>query len=77
MFGTFFMPREGKGYLDMVAMSVIHFYTDYDFCGNTYRSMWCSVNRSREPLLHTPVFLELLAQDVEKLDLVCSRSLMY
>ncbi len=29
-----------KGYLDMIAPSIIQFYTDYYICGNTYRSVW-------------------------------------
>lgn len=29
-----------KGYLDMIAPSVIQFYTDHYICGNTYRSVW-------------------------------------
>lgn len=29
-----------KGYLDMIAPSVIRFYTDHYICGNTYRSVW-------------------------------------
>ena len=27
-----------KGFLDMIAPSVIQFYTDHYICGNTYRS---------------------------------------
>ena len=135
-----------KGYLDIIAPSVIQFYTDYYICGNTYRSLCAlreyptatdeqailrhlgekdgvtlriytrqvtpaeekkiisnaanknrmkqgntenlqetvtaasnlrdvtsiiaTMHRNREPLLHTAVFLELLAQDVEKLKLL-------
>lgn len=33
-----------KGFLDMIAPSVIQFYTDHYICGNTYRSVWHSVN---------------------------------
>lgn len=29
-----------KGFLDMIAPSVIQFYTDHYICGNTYRSVW-------------------------------------
>lgn len=29
-----------KNFLDMIAPSVTHFYTDYYICGNTYRSVW-------------------------------------
>lgn len=29
-----------KGFLDMIAPSVIRFYTDHYICGNTYRSVW-------------------------------------
>jgi len=27
-------------FLDMIAPSVIKFFTDYFICGNTYRSVW-------------------------------------
>lgn len=34
-------PREAeKDFLDMIAPSVIRFYTDYFICGNTYRCVW-------------------------------------
>lgn len=132
-----------KGFLDMIAPSVIQFYTDHYICGNTYRSVWAlreyptatdeqailrhlgekdgvtlriytrqvtpteekkiisnaanknrmkqgntenlqetvtaasnlqdvttiisTMHRNREPLLHTAVFLELSAPDMEKL----------
>ncbi len=135
-----------KGYLDMIAPSVIQFYTDHYICGNTYRSVWAlreyptatdeqailrhlgekdgvtlriytrqvtpaeekkiisnaanknrmkqgntenlqetvtaasnlqdvtniiaAMHRNREPLLHTAVFLELSAQDMERLKLL-------
>ena len=135
-----------KGFLDMIAPSVIQFYTDHYICGNTYRSVWAlreyptatdeqailrhlgekdgvtlriytrqvtsaeekkiisnaanknrmkqgttenlqetvtaasnlqdvtniiaAMHRNREPLLHTAVFLELSAPDVEKLKLL-------
>ena len=135
-----------KGFLDMIAPSVIQFYTDHYVCGNTYRSVWAlreyptatdeqailrhlgekdgvtlriytrqvtsaeekkiisnaanknrmkqgttenlqetvtaasnlqdvtniiaAMHRNREPLLHTAVFLELSAPDVEKLKLL-------
>lgn len=29
-----------KGFLDMIAPSVIQFYTDHYICGNIYRSVW-------------------------------------
>lgn len=29
-----------KGFLDMIAPSVIQFYTDHYICGNTFRSVW-------------------------------------
>ena len=29
-----------KGFLDMIAPSVIQFNTDHYICGNTYRSVW-------------------------------------
>ncbi|MBR3606748.1 MAG: hypothetical protein IKL51_04120 [Lachnospiraceae bacterium] len=29
-----------KGFLDMIAQSVIQFNTDHYICGNTYRSVW-------------------------------------
>ena len=135
-----------KGFLDMIAPSVIQFYTDHYICGNTYRSVWAlreyptatdeqailrhlgekdgvtlriytrqvtpaeekkiisnaanknrmkqgntenlqetvtaasnlqdvtaiisTMHRNREPLLHTAVFLELSAPDMEKLKLL-------
>ena len=135
-----------KGFLDMIAPSVIHFFTDYYICGNTYRCVWAlreyptatdeqailrhlgekdgvtlriytrqvtpaeekkiisnaanknrmkqgntenlqetvtaasnlqdvaaiiaTMHRNREPLLHTAVFIELSAQDMEKLKLL-------
>ena len=33
-----------KGFLDMIAPSVIQFYTDHYICGNTYRSVWAPVS---------------------------------
>ena len=135
-----------KGFLDMIAPSVIQFYTDHYICGNTYRSVWAlreyptatdeqailrhlgekdgvtlriytrqvtpaeekkiisnaanknrmkqgntenlqetvtaasnlqdvttiiaTMHRSREPLLHTAVFIELSAPDLDKLKLL-------
>ena len=135
-----------KGFLDMIAPSVIHFYTDYYICGNTYRCVWAlreyptatdeqailrylgekdgvtlriytrqvtpaeekrilsnaanrnrmkqgstdnlqetvtaasnlqdvatnisAMHRNREPLLHTAVFIELSAPDMDKLKLL-------
>lgn len=135
-----------KGFLDMIAPSVIQFYTDHYICGNTFRSVWAlreyptatdeqailrhlgekdgitlriytrqvtpteekkiisnaanknrmkqgntenlqetvtaasnlqdvtniiaTMHRNREPLLHTAVFLELSAPDMEKLKLL-------
>lgn len=35
-----FTPRRGKDFLDMIAPSVIKFFTDYFICGNTYRCVW-------------------------------------
>lgn len=140
-----------KGYLDMIAPSVIQFYTDHYICGNTYRSVWAlreyptatdeqailrhlgekdgvtlriytrqvtpaeekkiisnaanknrmkqgntenlqetvtaasnlqdvtniiaAMHRNREPLLHTAVFLELSAQDMERLRLLQTEAL--
>lgn len=29
-----------KSFLDMIAPSVIQFYTDHYICGNTFRSVW-------------------------------------
>lgn len=29
-----------KGFLDMIAPSVIQFYTDHYICGNTFRCVW-------------------------------------
>ena len=29
-----------KCFLDMIAPSVIQFYTDHYICGNTFRSVW-------------------------------------
>mgnify|MGYP002856613193 FL=1 len=135
-----------KGFLDMIAPSVIHFYTDHYICGNTYRCVWAlreyptatdeqailrylgekdgvtlriytrqvtpaeekrilsnaanrnrmkqgstdnlqetvtaasnlqdvaaiisAMHRNREPLLHTAVFIELSAPDMDKLKLL-------
>ena len=33
-----------KSFLDMIAPSVIQFYTDHYICGNTFRSVWHSGN---------------------------------
>ena len=35
-----FTTRRGKDFLDMIAPSVIKFFTDYFICGNTYRCVW-------------------------------------
>ena len=35
-----FDTRPQKDFLDMIAPSVIKFYTDYFICGNTFRSVW-------------------------------------
>ena len=135
-----------KGFLDMIAPSVIRFFTDHYICGNTYRCVWAlreyptatdeqailrhlgekdgvtlriytrqvtpaeekkiisnaanknrmkqgntenlqetvtaasnlqdvttiisTMHRNREPLLHTAVFIELSAPDMEKLKLL-------
>lgn len=135
-----------KEFLDMIAPSVVHFYTDYYVCGNTFRSVWAlreyptatdeqailrhlgekdgvtlriytrqvtpaeekkiisnaanknrmkqgntenlqetvtaasnlkdvttivsTMHRNREPLLHTAVYIELSAPDMEKLKLL-------
>lgn len=33
-----------KSFLDMIAPSVIQFYTDHYICGNTFRSVWALRN---------------------------------
>ena len=35
-----FATKPQKDFLDMIAPSVIKFYTDYFICGNTFRSVW-------------------------------------
>lgn len=35
-----FTTRPQKNFLDMIAPSVIKFYTDYFICGNTFRCVW-------------------------------------
>lgn len=35
-----FTTRREKDFLDMIAPSVIKFFTDYFICGNTYRCVW-------------------------------------
>ena len=35
-----FVTKPQKDYLDMIAPSVVKFYTDYFICGNTFRCVW-------------------------------------
>ena len=35
-----FATKPQKNFLDMIAPSVIKFYTDYFICGNTFRCVW-------------------------------------
>ena len=35
-----FATKPQKSFLDMIAPSVIKFYTDYFICGNTFRCVW-------------------------------------
>ena len=35
-----FVTKPQKDFLDMIAPSVIKFYTDYFICGNTFRCVW-------------------------------------
>ncbi len=35
-----FTTKRSKDFLDMIAPSVIKFFTDYFICGNTYRCVW-------------------------------------